>query len=139
MNHEVLSVCWGIIFAVANICIAMITFRIALNQNDVNVFMRVVFGSMAGRMVITLFAVWYGLRIWHLAAIPFVLTLLCCYIAAMGGEILFLHRRQLAISRALYAAKKTRINSYGDAVQQDVEQELLHQTPNDHNVENTIQ
>jgi hypothetical protein len=138
MSHEVVSACWGIVFAVANICIAIITFRIALNQNDVNVFMRVVFGSMAGRMVITLFAVWYGLRVWHLTAIPFVLTLLFCYIVAMGGEIIILHRRQLAISRALYATKKARTHSHGDTVQRDVEQELLHQTPNN-NIDNTIQ
>jgi uncharacterized membrane protein YraQ (UPF0718 family) len=93
---------------------------------------------MAARMVIALFAVWYGLRVWHLAAIPFVLTLLCCYIAAMGREIIILHRRQLVTSRALYAAKQARTNPHGDAVQQDIEQELLPQTPNN-NIDNTIQ
>lgn len=138
MSHEVGSAFWGIVFAAANICIAIVTFRIALTQNDVNVFMRFVFGSMAGRMVVTLFAVWYALRVWHLTALPFVLTLLFCYIAAMSGEIIILHRRQLAISRALYATKQSRTDSHDDAVQRVLEPEVLHQTHNN-NVDNTIQ
>ncbi|MFY8000821.1 MAG: hypothetical protein ACOVSW_19665 [Candidatus Kapaibacteriota bacterium] len=119
MNYEVLSALWGIIFAAVNICIAIITFRIALRQEDITVFMRLVFGSMAGRMVVTLFAVWYALRIWHIATLPFVVTLLFCYIAVMSGEIVILHRKQLAISRAMYAAKRENTQQQDAVLQQD--------------------
>jgi uncharacterized membrane protein YraQ (UPF0718 family) len=138
MSHEVGSAFWGIVFAAANICIAIITFRIALTQNDMNVFMRFVFGSMAGRMVITLFAVWYALRVWHLTALPFVLTLLFCYIAAMSGEIIFLHRKQLVISRELYAAKQVPTRSQGDTVHRDGETRNI-ASNTEQQLDNTIQ
>ncbi|MBL7989920.1 MAG: hypothetical protein JNN25_00655 [Candidatus Kapabacteria bacterium] len=105
MSHDVESVCWGMVFAAGNIVLAVSIFHIALRQTNTTVFLRFVFGSMAGRMVMTLFAVWYALRVWHLAMIPFVLTLLTLYIAGLGVEIIVLHRKQLSISRAQYAAK----------------------------------
>lgn len=114
MSHDLESVCWGIAFAAGNIALAVSFFRIALRQTDTTVFLRFVFGSMAGRMVITLVAIWYALRIWHLAMIPFVLTLLTLYLAALGVEIVVLHRKQLAISRAEYAAKRTKADTQTD-------------------------
>lgn len=108
MSHDVESACWGMAFAAGNITLAVSLFHIALRRTDATVFLRFVFGSMAGRMVVTLVAVWYALRIWHLALIPFILTLLTLYIAGLGVEIVVLHRKQLYISRARYAAKLTK-------------------------------
>ena len=119
MNYEVLSALWGIVFAASNIGIAIVTFRIALRQENITVFMRLIFGSMAGRMVVTLLAVWYALRIWHLATLPFVATLLFCYLAVMSGEIAILHRRQLVVSRRMYAAQQENTQQQGATLQQD--------------------
>lgn len=99
---EIDSIAWGSGIALVNICIAIIAFRIALRQADVTVFLRIIFGSMAGRAVLTLAFVWYGLKILHFATIPFVAALLFCYVSGLGAEILILHRKQLEISRRYY-------------------------------------
>lgn len=117
MSHDVESVCWGMAFAAGNIALAVSLFHIALRQTNTTVFLRFVFGSMAGRMVITLVAVWYALRIWHLAMIPFILTLLTLYIAGLGVEIVVLHRKQSAISRTQHAAKHTKSDVLTDNAQ----------------------
>lgn len=111
MSADALSAFWGVVMASVNVGIAIIAFRIALRQENTTVFMRIVFGSMIGRSAFTLFAIWYGLRVWHFETIPFVLTLLFFYLAAMTGELVALHRRQLALSRTFFAEQRMKTDS----------------------------
>lgn len=99
---EIDSIAWGGGIAIVNVFIAAIAFRVALRQSEVTMFLRIMFGSMAGRAVLTLAFVWYGLKILHFATIPFVATLLFCYVIGLGAEIIILHRQQLEISRRYY-------------------------------------
>ncbi len=100
--NEMTSALWGAAISLVNMAVAAIAFRIALRQEETTTFLRIIFGSMAGRAVTTLAIVWYGLKILHFATIPFIATLLFCYLLGLGAEILILHRKQLEISRKFY-------------------------------------
>jgi hypothetical protein len=104
------GVLWGGALALVNALIAFVAFRLALRQADNAVFLRIVFGSMITRLVVSLGAVWYALRAGNFDAVAFIASLLGFYTAAMAVELVAIHRRQLADSKTHFAAKMSSKN-----------------------------
>ena len=102
------GVVWGSALALANALAAFIAFRVALWQADNAMFLRIVFGSMITRLVLSLGAVWYALRVGGFDAVAFIVSLLGFYTVAMALELIAIHRRQLSLSRARYAQTEHR-------------------------------
>jgi FtsH-binding integral membrane protein len=87
------AVLYGFVLALCNAVISFGAVWLGMKQEREQHFLRIVFGSMGVRLLLTLIAVWWCLHALRLAPAPFVLTLLSCYLMLMIAEIALLVRK----------------------------------------------
>ena len=83
----------GFALGLANLAVAAFAGRVGLRQDSEEQFLKIVFGSMAARLVVSLACVWFGLKAWNLHTVAFPVMFLGTYSVLMSVEVVAVHRR----------------------------------------------
>ncbi|MCS6808778.1 MAG: hypothetical protein RML40_08955 [Bacteroidota bacterium] len=98
-EHIISAILCGFGIAALSVIFARVSFRIALRQSSIQLFLHVLIGSMIMRTALALAATWHALTIHHCTPIPMITALLAFYLIGLGIEIAILHCKQARSSQ----------------------------------------
>lgn len=97
MNLSMISVAVGMLLSIIYVVSALIVIRIAMKRDDWKSFVKLVFGSMTIRLLVTLVIIWLAVSYFDIKVFEFLLTVFLTIFVMIFIEIAYLNKKASSI------------------------------------------
>lgn len=97
MNLSMISVAVGMLLSIIYVVSALIVIKIAMKRDDWKSFVKLVFGSMTIRLLVTLVIIWIAVSYFDIKVFEFLLTVFLTIFVMIFIEIAYLNKKASSI------------------------------------------